>query len=83
MGFLIDTCIWIDVERGYVSPSDVALFTKNEPVYISPVILAELSFGAEIAKDERIRQKRMAAIDRLGGRSWQSLIVSPKAFYYY
>ncbi len=65
MGFLIDTCIWIDVERGYVSPSDVALFTKNEPVYISPVILAELSFGAEIADNERIRQKRMAAIDRL------------------
>ena len=32
MGFLIDTCIWIDVERGYVSPSDVALFTKSEPV---------------------------------------------------
>jgi predicted nucleic acid-binding protein len=43
MGFLIDTCIWIDVERGYVLPSDVASFTKNEPVYISPVILAELS----------------------------------------
>lgn len=65
MGFLIDTCIWIDVERGSVSPSDIAIFTKNEPVYISPVILAELVFGAKIAKDERIRQKRMAAIDRL------------------
>jgi predicted nucleic acid-binding protein len=65
MGFLIDTCIWIDVERGHVSPSDVGLFTKNEPVYISPVILAEMSFGAEIAENERIRQKRMAAINRL------------------
>ena len=65
MGFLIDTCIWIDVERGTVSPSDVAIFTKNEPVYISRVILAELAFGAEIASDERIRQKRMAALDRL------------------
>lgn len=65
MGFLIDTCIWIDVERGMISPADVACFTKKEPVFISPVILAELSFGAEMAADERIRQKRMAALSRL------------------
>jgi predicted nucleic acid-binding protein len=65
MGFLIDTCIWIDVERGTISPSDVAYFTKEEPVFISPVILAELSFGAEMAKDERIRQKRLAALNLL------------------
>lgn len=65
MGFLIDTCIWIDVERGTISPGDVARFTKEDPVFISPVILAELSFGAEMAKDERIRQKRMASLNRL------------------
>jgi predicted nucleic acid-binding protein len=65
MGFLIDTCIWVDVERGTISPADVARYTKEDPVYISPVILAELSFGAEMAKDERIRQKRLAALSRL------------------
>jgi predicted nucleic acid-binding protein len=65
MGFLIDTCIWIDVERGTISPADVARFTREEPVFISPVILAELSFGAEMAKDERIRQKRLAALNLL------------------
>ena len=65
MGSLIDTCIWIDVERGTISPADVARFTKEEPVFISPVILAELCFGAEMAKDERIRQKRLAALSRL------------------
>ena len=65
MGFLIDTCIWVDVERGTISPADVARYTKEEPVYISPVILAELSFGAEMAKEERIRQKRLAALSRL------------------
>jgi predicted nucleic acid-binding protein len=65
MGFLIDTCVWIDVERGHVSPADVALFTKTEPVYISPVTLAELTFGAQMARDEGIRLRRMAAIDRL------------------
>jgi predicted nucleic acid-binding protein len=65
VGFLIDTCIWIDVERGAVSPADVARFTGEEPVFLSSVILAELSFGAEMAKEEEIRQKRMAALDRL------------------
>jgi predicted nucleic acid-binding protein len=65
MGFLIDTCIWIDVERGTISPADVARFTREEPVFISPIILAELSFGAEMAKEERIRQKRLAALNLL------------------
>lgn len=65
MGFLIDTCIWIDVERGHVSPADVGQFTKSEPVYISPVTIAELTFGARMARDEGVRLRRMAAIDRL------------------
>ena len=65
MGFLIDTCIWVDVERGAIAPADVAKYTKDEPVFISPVTLAELTFGAEMARDERIHQKRMASLDRL------------------
>jgi predicted nucleic acid-binding protein len=68
MGFLIDTCIWVDVERGTLAPADVAKFTGNAPVYLSPVIIAELKFGAEIAKDPGIRQKRLAALLRLKGK---------------
>jgi predicted nucleic acid-binding protein len=65
MGFMIDTCIWIDVERGALSPADVNSFTDSEPVYISPVTIAELKFGAENAKEPQIRQKRLAALFRL------------------
>lgn len=65
MGFLIDTCIWIDVERGAVAPADVAAFTGQEPVFLSPVTLAELTFGVEMAVDPKIRLKRAAALDRL------------------
>jgi len=65
MGFLIDTCIWIDVERGRTSPADVASITGIEPVYLSPVSLAELAFGADMASDETIRQQRHAALQRL------------------
>ena len=27
MGYLIDTCIWIDVERGIINPFDVSRYT--------------------------------------------------------
>jgi len=65
VGFLIDTCIWIDVERGTLSPADVAVITGDEPVYISPVTIAELKFGAENAGNADLRQKRLAALNRL------------------
>ena len=65
MGFIIDTCIWIDVEQGALAPADVASLTGDAPVFLSPVTLAELKFGAEIAKNPSIRQKRLAALRRL------------------
>jgi len=68
MAFLVDTCVWIDVERGALAPADVAQLTANEPVFISPVTLAELRFGAEIVLDPGIRQKRLAALRRLARR---------------
>ena len=65
MGFLIDTRIWIEVERDGVSPADVAAFTGQEPVFLSPVTLAELTVGVQMAADPKIRLKRAAALDRL------------------
>lgn len=65
MGFLIDTCIWIDVERGRLAPGDIAAVTADQPVFLSPVTLAELQMGAEIAADVAIRQRRFAALERL------------------
>ena len=65
MGFLIDTCIWIDVEQGVLAPADVASVTGDAQVFLSPVTLAELKFGAEIAKNPDVRQKRLAALRRL------------------
>jgi predicted nucleic acid-binding protein len=65
VGVLIDTCIWIDVERGKLSPADVQSVTGTEPVFLSPVTIAELSFGVEQAMNEGIRQRRAAALARL------------------
>jgi len=36
MGFLIDTCVWIAVERGLLAPADVATLTNNELCLQSP-----------------------------------------------
>jgi predicted nucleic acid-binding protein len=65
MGFLIDTSIWVDVERGRLTPAEVAAVTGAEPVFISPVTLAELEFGAQRAADPALRQKRLVALGRL------------------
>lgn len=68
MGFLIDTCIWIDVEQGRLAPADVAAITRYEPVFLSPVTIAELKLGAEVAADAGVRQKRLAALRRLAAK---------------
>jgi predicted nucleic acid-binding protein len=65
MDYLIDTCIWVDVERGALAPADIMAITGDAPVFLSPVTIAELCFGAEIAHEAGIRQKRLAALQRL------------------
>lgn len=68
MGYLIDTCVWIDVEQGRLAPGDVASVTRDEPVYLSPVTVAELKYGAEAARDPAVRQRRLASLRRLLGK---------------
>ena len=65
MGVLIDTCIWIDVEQGNLAPADIVGVTGIEPVYLSPITIAELKFGAECAVTPAIRQQRLAALARI------------------
>ena len=65
MGILIDTCIWIDVEQGALSPADIVAVTGSEPVFLSPVTIVELKFGAECAATPAIRQQRLAALARI------------------
>lgn len=65
MGILIDTCIWIDVEQGNLAPAEIVAVTGTEPVYLSPITIAELKFGAECASTPAIRQQRLAALARI------------------
>jgi len=65
MGVIIDTSIWIDVERGKLAPADVAAVTGSEPVYLAPPVLAELEYGVRRARSADQRQKRAAAMARI------------------
>ena len=65
MGVLIDTCIWIDVEHGVLSPDVLLSLLGNEPVYLSPVTIAELQFGAECSATAAIRQQRLAVLAKM------------------
>lgn len=65
MGFLIDTNLWIALERGRISAADVHAITGQEPVYLSPVNLAEIRFGIELMKDAKQKQRATATLRRL------------------
>jgi len=65
MGYLIDTCIWVDVERGRLAPADIHRITGKDEVFLSPVTVSELQFGVEMAQDPGIRQARQKSVDIL------------------
>lgn len=65
MGFLIDTGIWIAVERGRFGAADIHAITKQEPIYLSPVNVAELSFGIELMTNAGQKQRAMATFRRI------------------
>jgi len=65
LGVIIDTSIWVDVERGRLAPADVAAITGDDPVYLAPPVLAELEYGIHRARTAGQRQRRAAAVARI------------------
>ena len=70
MGFLIDTSLWIAIERGRLSAADIHAITQQEPIYLSPVNLAEVRFGIELMKDAKQKQRAMTALRRMRRKPW-------------
>lgn len=65
MGWLIDTSLWIAVERGALAAADIHAITLQEPIYLSPINLAEIRFGLELLKPGPLKQRAMAMLRRL------------------
>ena len=65
MGWLIDTSIWIAVERGRVGAADLHAITRQQPVYLSPINVAELQFGVDMLRAGPMKQRAAAALRRM------------------
>ena len=65
MGFLIDTNLWIAIERGKISAADIHAITKQAPIYLSPVNVAEIRYGIDLMKDARQKQRAMTMLRRM------------------
>ncbi len=65
MGFLIDTNLLIAVERGKISAADIHAITRQTPLFLSPVNVAEIRFGLELMADARQKQRAMAMLRRM------------------
>lgn len=65
MGWLIDTSLWIAVERGTIGAADVHAVTRQDPVYLSPINVAEIQFGHDLLPTGPRKQKAAAALRRL------------------
>jgi predicted nucleic acid-binding protein len=65
MGFLIDTSLWIAIERGKLSAADIHAITRQAPVFLSPVNLAEIRFGIELMTGAKRKQRATATFRRM------------------
>jgi len=65
VGWLIDTSLWIAVERGAVAAADIHSITRQERVYLSPVNFAEVRFGLELMRSGLQKQRAIAMLRRL------------------
>jgi predicted nucleic acid-binding protein len=65
VGVIVDTSVWIDVERGELSHVEVAECIHNEDVYLAPQVIAELQYGVERAATVAQRNRRSSAMARI------------------
>ena len=65
MGWLIDTSLWIAVERGALSAADIHAITRQGPVYLSPINIAELVMGLQLLPPGPQKQRAVSMLRRL------------------
>lgn len=65
MGWLIDTSVWIAVERRRIDLADVHAITGSARIYCSPVNIAEIQTGWELLPAGPLRQRVAASLRRV------------------
>lgn len=76
-GLLVDTRVWVALEKAEISKQTFIAAVESADsntevgagagiaIYTSPVVLAELKLGVELAPNSIVRQARQAALDRV------------------
>jgi len=67
-GVVVDTSIWVDVERERLSAAALEAALGDEPICLVPPILAELEYGLARAATEKQRTRRATALAALMSR---------------
>jgi len=65
MGVIVDTSIWINVERGVLTHTTVAEAIDNDDVYLAPPVIAELEYGVNRSRSAEQRARRQSALARI------------------
>jgi predicted nucleic acid-binding protein len=65
VGFLIDTSLWIAIERGDLEPADIHALTHQAPIFLSPVNLAEFRYGIELLAEGPAKQNALRMLRKL------------------
>lgn len=71
MGWVIDTSLWVAVERGALAAADIHAITRQEPVHLSPVNVAEIRFGLELLRPGPQKQRATTMLRRFLGVSYE------------
>lgn len=65
MGVIVDTSVWVDVERKVLTHVDVAERIGNDLVYLAPQVIAELQYGVERAATPEQKLRRSSALAKI------------------
>jgi predicted nucleic acid-binding protein len=65
LDFLIDTNLWIAIERGRISAADIYAITGSGAVFVSPINLAEMRFGIELMRDAAQKHRAVRMLRRM------------------
>ena len=65
MGVVVDTSVWIDIERKRLTHTHVAERIGNDAVYLAPPVVAELEYGVSRAKTDAQRNRRASALAKI------------------
>ncbi len=65
MGVIVDTSVCVDVEREKLTVEELEARVGDEPLFLSPVTVAEVEYGLQRARTPSERKRREAATARI------------------